>query len=37
MIGEMVTAAGRPVMELDVDDVVRILICDFNNPNHVIG
>jgi hypothetical protein len=37
MIGEMVTVAGRPVVELNVHDVMRILICDFNNPDHVIG
>jgi hypothetical protein len=36
VIGEMICFPRRTIMELHVDDVVRILICHFNDSDHVI-
>ena len=36
VIGEMICFSRRAIMELHVDNVVRILICHFNDSDHVI-
>ena len=36
VIGEMICFARRAIMELYIDDIVRILVCHFNNTDHVI-
>lgn len=36
VIGEMICFSRRAIMELHVDDIVRILICHFNDSDHVI-
>lgn len=36
VIGEMICLPGRAIMELYVDNIMRILVCHFNDSDHVI-
>ena len=35
MVLEMISSMQRLIMKLDIDDVVRILICNLNDAKHV--
>jgi hypothetical protein len=36
VIGEMICFPRRAIVELYIDDIVRILVCHFDNTDHVI-